>query len=143
MEKNLFDHEARIAGMYPIHAIGDAESPPEWVEDFLDGVGPRDYQQILLECPELLPVAEPNDFDRTRDQAAAFAEQWTLHSRTGYLVRAEVCVRRYENRTSFWSGWGLCQLYWLFVPSAEDAIARVIDVASQQHEASKAKAGAA
>ncbi|CAH0339604.1 hypothetical protein RHI9324_01255 [Rhizobium sp. CECT 9324] len=144
MYETLHDCEARIAAMYPIHAMGDIDSPPDWLEEFLDGCGPKDLAAIVAACPELLSVAEPNDFDRTSDMASAFAEQWTLHSRSGYIVRAEICVRRYMGKTSsFYSGWGIVQLYWIYVESADEAVARVTEIANQQHQTSEAKAGEA
>lgn len=143
MYDNLFDAEARVAAIYPIHGIGDSETPPEWVEEFLFGCGSTDLQAIAEHCPELAKI-DPDHYAQTRDLAFDVANGWVLKARQGYIVEAHVCVRSYLDSSSSWySGWGHYQIYWIYVASADDAIARTIELANRQHDEAQTKAGAA
>ncbi len=136
----LYDCEAQICGLFPIHAIGDAESPPEWVETFVDA---QEFEAFAEQFPELQQLIDDNSLS-SRQMASEVADRWVLKRRSGYIVQAHVNVRRYEKgSTAFFSGPGLQQIHWFYVSSADDAVPELIKRAEEQHARSRAKAGAA
>lgn len=136
----LYDCEAQICGLFPIHAIGDAESPPEWVENFVEAY---QFEALAQQFPELQGLLDDNDLSY-RQMASEVADRWLMKRRTGYIVQAHVNVRQHQKgSTAFFSGPGHQQIHWFFVSSADDAVPELIKRAEEQHAQSRAKAGAA
>jgi hypothetical protein len=136
----LYDSEAQIFGMFPIHGIGDAESPPDWVETFVDS---HAFEKLARDFPELAGLFEASNLS-SREMATEVAERWSIVGRTGFIVEAYVNARTYQRGcTSFFSGPGHQQIYWFYVCSADNAVPELIKLAEEQHARSRAKAGAA
>lgn len=135
----LYDSEAQICGLFPIHAIGDAESPPDWVETFVDA---HAFEKLARDFPELAGLLEASNLS-SREMATEVAERWSLVGRTGFIVEAQVNVRAYQKGGSFFSGPGHQQIHWFYVCSADNAVPELIKLAEEQHARSRAKAGAA
>ncbi len=66
----LYNCEAQICGLFPIHAIGDAESPPEWVETFVDA---QEFEAFAEQFPELQALIDDNSLS-SRQMAAEVAD---------------------------------------------------------------------
>ena len=136
----LFEHDAQICGMYPIHAIGDAESPPDWVETFVEGY---EFETVAKHFPDLAELLERQDLS-TKELASEIAERWIMRRHSGFIVHGQVNVRTYaEGGKSFFSGPGYQQIHWFYVATADEAVTELIQRAEAQHAKSRAKAGAA
>lgn len=136
----LFEHEAQICGMYPIHGIGDAENPPDWVETFVDAHG---FEAVSKQFPDIVKLLERQDLS-SEDLAIECAGRWIMRRNTGYIVHAQVNVRDYSaDGNSFCSGPGYQQIHWFYVATADEAVTELIQRAEAQHAKSRAKAGAA
>lgn len=132
----LAEEEARVAGIYPVGMMGDPESPPEWFEEFFECHADGD-EPIFTQLPELKPLATDDAEVIEWAHALFYASRW------GYLVKAEVCVRKYS-RQGFWqSGWGYVQFHWLYVATADEIGPAVLKAARTQHATEQTKAGAA
>lgn len=139
---NLLDAEARVAAIYMIEALGDPESPPEWLQDFVDDTKLPDVSAILEAFPELASVIDMDQFEDGKEQAGAIMERWCLTGRTGLIVKAEICVRRYQPGTqSFFSSWGHLRWRWFTVDRLDMVVPTVLSLASQQHRNSMAEGG--
>lgn len=134
----LYNSEAQICGLYPIHGIGDAENPPEWVEAFVDS---HAFEKLARDFPELGGLLEADQLS-TSEMATELAERWAIVGRTGFIVQAHVNVRAYQKGGSFFSGPGHQQIHWFYVFTAENAVPELIKRAEEQHARSKAQAGA-
>lgn len=138
MYTNLYDAEARVAAIYPIAMIGDAEYPPKWLREFAENFDNIYVSEIIASHPELARVAEAGDFEDDKTHAAAFAEQWQLAGRGGFIVFAEVCIRRYtEGSTAYYSGWGYIQLTWLYCETIDEVLPKTLAFAERLHAQSK------
>lgn len=131
----LFEEEARVAAIYPIGMIGDTENPPDWLkelwEDFVETSDP-----LFQSLPELKPDA---------DDASQWALALIMHSRTGFIVKFEVCIRCYYPPpvSAFNSSWGLYRCHCVYASSIDEIGPAVLKIARDQHEAERLKAGAA
>lgn len=132
----LFEEEARVVGIYPVGMIGDAESPPEWLSELWDDMS--DPDDLLFQAlPELAAVMG--------DDVSAWADALIMHSRSGFIVRFEVCVRQYfpSPVTTFQSSWGWVQLGLFYAETIDEIGPTVLKHAREQHEAERQKAGSA
>ncbi|MDH7802264.1 MULTISPECIES: hypothetical protein [unclassified Rhizobium] len=137
---NLLDAEARVAAIYMIEALGDLDSPPEWLQDFADDTERPDVKAILDAFPELASVIDMDQFESGKEQAGALIERWCLAGRTGLIVKAEICVRHYHAGTqSFSSSWGNFRWRWFTVDRLDMVVPTVLTLASQQHQNSMAE----
>ncbi|MHC2481311.1 hypothetical protein [Rhizobium leguminosarum] len=141
---NLFDAEARVAAIYPIGMIGDPENPPEWVEQFTEDADFGDAKAIFGEHAELERLTNVDDFASTVEHAAAVAEAWVMSGREGFLVRTEICQRRYvgNGSSAYYSGWGIVALGWIYVETADQVEKAVLIKATAMHDAAKAEVSA-
>jgi hypothetical protein len=130
----LFEEEARVTAIYPIGMIGDTESPPEWLSELWDDMDdPSD--PLFSALPELAAVMG--------DDVSAWADALLMRSRSGFIVRFEVCVRRYfpSPVTTFESGWGWVQLGLFYAETIDEIGPTVLKLARDQHAAERQKAG--
>lgn len=131
----LLEEEARVIGIYPIGMIGDTESPPEWFTSLWEDTDdPND--PLFDALPELNAVMV--------EDAAEWARALILRSRSGFIVRYEVCVRHYHPPpvTSYESGWNWIQEGTLYAETIDEIGPTVLKHAREQHEAERQKAGA-
>lgn len=131
----LFEEEARVSGIYPVGMIGDPGSPPEWLSELWDDMS--DPDDLLFQAlPELAAVMG--------DDVSAWADALITRSRSGFIVRFEVCVRQYfpPPATAFQSGWGWVQLGLFYAETVDEIAPTVLKHAREQHEAERQKAGA-
>jgi hypothetical protein len=141
MYTNLHDAEARVAAIYPIGMIGDPEYPPKWLIEFAGNYDNIYVSEIIASHSELVPVAEAEDFDDDKLQAGAFAEQWQLAGRTGFIVFAEICIRRYKDgSTAYYSGWGYVQLAWLYCETIDEVLPKTLALAERLHDEARLRA---
>ncbi|SOC46614.1 hypothetical protein SAMN05892877_12356 [Rhizobium subbaraonis] len=130
----LFEEEARVAGIFPLGMIGAPDSPPEWLRELYD-----DCDEPTLPIFAALPELKHDD-----DGVEDWAEALISASRSGFVVKYEVCVRRYNRDGLFFlSGWGYFRVGYLYVENFEEIGPAVINIARTQHEAEQAQAGAA
>lgn len=132
----LFEEEARVTAIYPVGMIGDTESPPEWLSELWDDMDDAS-DPLFTALPELAAVMG--------DDVSAWADALIMRSRSGFIVRFEVCVRRYfpSPVTTFESGWGWVQLGLFYAETIDEIGPAVLKHAREQHEAERQKAGAA
>lgn len=131
----LFEEEARVSAIYPVGMIGDTESPPDWLKELWEDT--TEASAPLFEAlPELKPDAE---------SASEWAFALYMHSRSGFIVTFEVCIRLHYPPpvTAYSSGWGLYQHHSIYVENIEEIGPTVLKIARVQHEAERLKAGAA
>ncbi len=141
---NLFDAEARVAAIYMIEALGDPDSPPDWLQDFVDNTDLPDVRTILEAHPELADAIDMNKFEDCKEQASALMERWSLVGRKGLIVKAEICVRRYRAGTTiFSSGWGHLRWRWFTVDDLDLIVPTLLGIASGQHHNSMVEGQAA
>lgn len=145
MYTNLFDAEARVAAIYPISLIGDPEFPPKWVIDFADNLDNEYIADIVSDMPELEWTTSADAYSMSeKERAMAIAFDWQASGRDGLIVHFEVCMRRYlKVGSSFVSGWGAVYLCWAHADTVDEISGKVLAIATQIHEAAKARAGAA
>ncbi|MDM9647724.1 hypothetical protein [Rhizobium sp. S163] len=139
--KNLFDAEARVAGIYPIALIGDPENPPEWVKQFAEDVDCNDVVTIFRGMPEIAGLCDLDAFASAGEHAAAIAEAWVHTGREGFIVRTEICHRRYVGNGSnaYYSGWGIVKLGWIYVETIDGVEPAVLAKATAIHDVAKAE----
>lgn len=132
----MLEEEARVTAIHPIGMIGDTENPPEWlIELWEDAQDPSD--PIFSALPELAAVMV--------DDVAEWARALVMHSRSGFIVRFEVCVRHYfpPPATAYQSSWNWVQLGTLYAQTIEEVGPAVLKNARDQHEAELQKAASA
>lgn len=130
----LFEEEARIAAIYPIGMMGDPENPPEWLTELFEAcTSPSD--DLFKKLPELHPQAE---------SVYEWADGLIMRSRTGFVVRFEVCTRTYlaPPSTAWMSGWGCYHFRYLYIEAFDEIGPTVLAAVRAYHEASRLKAGA-
>ncbi|MVA24516.1 hypothetical protein V6582_05720 [Agrobacterium vitis] len=144
MHNNLYDAEARVNGIYPIHMLGDPESPPEWLEELCEFIDIPAHMKELEKLPELARLLSDLDqFDSSKELAEAIAERLVLSGRRGFMVHASVCVRRYTSSDAFFSGWGHTQLLWFFCENVDQIEQELLRKACAFHASRAEKVGAA
>ncbi|KNY13634.1 hypothetical protein AKG11_28280 [Shinella sp. SUS2] len=124
----LLEEEARVTGIYPIGMIGDTESPPEWFTSLWEDT--EDLNDPLFDAlPELKAVMV--------EDAAEWARALVLRSRSGFIVRFEICVRHYYPPpvTSYQSSWNWVQEGTLYAETIEEIGPAVLKQAREQHQA--------
>ena len=131
----LFEEEARVAAIYPVGMMGDPESPPDWLSELYEDIA-NDGHPLLQALPELKADA---------DDACVWADALFMHSRSGFIVKYEVCIRQHSPApsTSFYSGWGYVRFGFLYLETFDEIGPAVLKIARDQHEAERLKAGAA
>lgn len=131
----LYEEEARVAAIYPVGMIGDPESAPDWLEELYESCIDAD-DPLFQALPELKADA---------DAASEWAEALVLRSRTGFVVKWEVCVRHYlgAGKMGFRSGWGHVRFGVFYTETIEEIGPAVLKIARDQHEAERRKAGEA
>lgn len=132
METPLFDLEARVAAIYPIHMLGDPENPPDWVEALGDELTDAN-NPIFDDLPELKPLA---DDDETIPERWAMA--LCLAGRLGFLVYYEACIRKYHDAGSWSSSWGYYRSGYVYAATVDEIEPKVIAIAERQHALEKA-----
>lgn len=141
MYANLHEAGARVAAVYPIDMIGDPENPPKWLIEFAGNYDNIYVSEIIASHPELVPVAEAEDFDDDKVQAEAFAEEWRRAGRTGFIVFAEICIHRYRDAgPGYYSGWGYFQLAWLYCATIDEVMPETLALAARMHDEAKVRA---
>jgi len=130
----LFEEEARVAEIYPIGMMGDPACPPDWLTELYEDVVEKDHP-LFRDLPELKADA---------DDASDWAEALVMRSRSGFLVRYEVCIRNYLSGPSvmYSAGWGLFRFGVIYVETIDEIGPAVLKLAREQHAAERRKAGA-
>jgi hypothetical protein len=144
MYDTLYDAEARVNAIYPIHMIGDPEHPPEWLEQLSDEIDVPATMKEMQQFPELSGVISGlDDFGSSEDVALAIADKWVLNGRHGFMVWASVCARQYIGPDTFYSGWGITLAVWFFVEDVAQVEPELLKRAVALHTIAEQKAGAA
>jgi hypothetical protein len=139
MDSTLYDAQARVNAIYPIHMIGDPEHPPEWLEEISSFLDSPAVVSELNNFPELAyMVHNLDDYGSSKDVGMAIAKAWATCARHGFMVFASVCVRTYLSPDTFYSGWGHTQLIWFLVEYVDQIEPELLKRASALH-ASQAK----
>ncbi len=130
----LFEEEARVTAIHPVGMIGDTESPPEWLSELWDDMDDAN-DPLFTALPELAAVMG--------DDVSAWANALVMRSRSGFIVRFEVCVRHYfpPPVTSFQSEWGWVQLGLFYAETIDEIGPAVLKIAREQHEEERREAG--
>ncbi|ANH05007.1 hypothetical protein shn_13790 [Shinella sp. HZN7] len=132
----LLEEEARVVAIYPLGMIGDTENPPEWLTELWeDADDPAD--PLFQTLPELSAVMS--------DDVGEWARALVVRSRSGFIVRFEVCVRHYfpPPITSYRSSWNWFQEGTLYAETIDEVGPAVLKLAREQHDAERQKAGSA
>lgn len=129
----LFEEEARVAAIYPVGMIGDTGSPPDWLKELWEDCTEAD-NPIFQALPELKPDA---------DDACEWAFALIMHSRGGFVVRYEICIRDHfpPPATAYTSGWGLYRVGSIYVETIDEIGPAVLKIAREQHQEERRKAG--
>lgn len=144
MYSTLYDAEARVNAIYPIHMSGDPDHPPEWLEEFCRFIDSPAVMGEMEHFPELADLMRRlDDFESSKDLGMAIAEAWALYGSRGFMVFASVCVRTYQSPSAFYSGWGHTQLLWFFVEDVDQIEPELLKRASALHASQAEKVGAA
>lgn len=130
----LFEEEARVTAIYPVGMIGDTDSPPEWLSELWADLDDAS-DPLFTALPELAAVM--------CDDVSAWADALVMRSRSGFIVRFEVCVRHYlpSPATAFQSEWGWVRLGLLYAETIDEIGPAVLKIAREQHEEERRKAG--
>ena len=132
----LFQEEARVAGIFPLGMMGDPENSPDWLGELHDHAYVPEHP-LFKQLPELAPLAGCTDVKNWSDALL-------YQKRCGFIVKYEVCVRHYQpNGTTFISGWWMYQSGYHYFETFDEIGPAVLKLAREQHEAERAKAGAA
>ncbi|MBB4954374.1 hypothetical protein H4S14_004139 [Agrobacterium vitis] len=145
MDNTLYDAEARVDAIYPIHMIGDFENPPEWLERLSYDIDVPETMKEMQQFPEMTGAMSPfADFGSSEEVGVAIAEAWARCGRRGFMVSASVCARQYIDPDTYYSGWGITKRIWFFVEEIDQVEPELLKRASALHAKAKAeKAGAA
>lgn len=127
----LFEQEARVAAIYPIGMIGDPEGIPDWLKELYEAVVEPKHP-LFQALPELKADA---------DDASEWAESLIISRRTGFVVKFEVCIRKYLKPpvTAWNSSWGFYSVRYIYVEGAADIGTTVLTVVREYHEACRQK----
>ncbi|BCH63241.1 hypothetical protein RvVAT039_04570 [Agrobacterium vitis] len=144
MYENLYDAEARVDAIYPIHMLGDPQSPPDWLEEFCDAIDVTANADLAVSFPELAKlVAHIDEFTSPRRLRETVAELWELNGRRGFMATASICIRTYLAPDTWKSGWGYTQQLWFYVESVDAIEPELLKRAADLHAAQAKKVGAA